>query len=333
MPVLPDVGSSSSRPGSSSPAGLRRLDHRERDAVLDRAGRVLALELRVERARRRGDSRGSSTSGVSPTGRGGTSATRELRTPFPNVDGRAELPEHLVDAPEEPVRGRRRPPARRSARRARVAARSRRATARRSAAVSDSPSSIIRSRHSEPSRSTRVDESPASSAAVSIAGRRRSCPARPRPVGELGRLPRLEPLGRERDVRDHRAAGPKHARALGESAPRVDVDEDVAAPDPVHRSVVERHRLDRALDDLDLVREPGVGDRCSGTLARAAARGSSAIARRSCSRTSLIAPVASRAPMSRTSWPGCGASSANSSKSQAVPRGARLCAEFSFSSA
>ena len=46
---------------------LRRLDHRLRDAVLDRAGRVRALELRVEPHAVGGASRGSSTSGVSPT--------------------------------------------------------------------------------------------------------------------------------------------------------------------------------------------------------------------------------------------------------------------------
>ena len=49
MPVLPLVGSSSSCAGIE----IGGLDHRERDAVLDRAGRVLALELRVDRAARR----------------------------------------------------------------------------------------------------------------------------------------------------------------------------------------------------------------------------------------------------------------------------------------
>ena len=46
--MLPLVGSSSVRPGLELAGGLGRLDHRLRDAVLDRAGRVLALELRVE---------------------------------------------------------------------------------------------------------------------------------------------------------------------------------------------------------------------------------------------------------------------------------------------
>ena len=46
--MLPDVGSSRCRPGSELARGLGRLDHRLRDAVLDRAGRVLALELAVD---------------------------------------------------------------------------------------------------------------------------------------------------------------------------------------------------------------------------------------------------------------------------------------------
>ena len=45
MPVFPLVGSSSSRAGLE----VRGVDHRERDPVLDRPGRVLRLELRVDR--------------------------------------------------------------------------------------------------------------------------------------------------------------------------------------------------------------------------------------------------------------------------------------------
>ena len=62
MPVLPLVGSSSSRPGSSSPEASAPRSS-PCDAVLDRAGRVLALELRVEADARLGERRGSSTSG------------------------------------------------------------------------------------------------------------------------------------------------------------------------------------------------------------------------------------------------------------------------------
>ena len=45
MPVLPEVGSRIVWPGSIAPRCLGVLDHRLGDAVLDRAGRVVALEL------------------------------------------------------------------------------------------------------------------------------------------------------------------------------------------------------------------------------------------------------------------------------------------------
>ena len=45
MPVLPDVGSRIVWPGAIAPARLGVLDHRARDAILDRAGRVARLEL------------------------------------------------------------------------------------------------------------------------------------------------------------------------------------------------------------------------------------------------------------------------------------------------
>ena len=76
-----------------------RLDHRERDAVLDRAGRVLALELRVELDLRLRASRGSSTSGVLPTRssrtRRGLSATRH--------GGQQDHRRAVVDLGLEPV--------------------------------------------------------------------------------------------------------------------------------------------------------------------------------------------------------------------------------------
>src|SRR4051812_4887716 len=53
-----------------------------------------------------GDSRVSSTSGVLPTSSRSEVATA-LRTPLPHVDGRAELPEQLVDPPQQPTFGRR----------------------------------------------------------------------------------------------------------------------------------------------------------------------------------------------------------------------------------
>jgi hypothetical protein len=47
--VLPEVGSTIVEPGFSSAAGFGRLDHRQRDAVLDRAAGVAALALDVDR--------------------------------------------------------------------------------------------------------------------------------------------------------------------------------------------------------------------------------------------------------------------------------------------
>ena len=44
-PVLPEVGSMMVPPGLSRPVPLGRLDHRQPDAVLDRAARVEHLEL------------------------------------------------------------------------------------------------------------------------------------------------------------------------------------------------------------------------------------------------------------------------------------------------
>ena len=81
---------------------------------------------------------------------------------------------------------------------------------------------------------------------------------------ELVRLFRLEPVCRERHVREQRAARPENARALREAAIGVDVDEHVAAPDPVERRVLERKLLERPFDDVDLVRQACVGDALAG---------------------------------------------------------------------
>ena len=61
------------------------------------------------------------------------------------------------------------------------------------------------------------------------------------------RLSWLELVGRARDVDEHLSAGLEDARALGEAARKVDVHEDVAAPDPVRGVVVDRHLLDAGL--------------------------------------------------------------------------------------
>ena len=47
-PVLPRVGSMMVPPGLSRPGALGRLDHRQPDAVLDRAAGVEHLELRED---------------------------------------------------------------------------------------------------------------------------------------------------------------------------------------------------------------------------------------------------------------------------------------------
>ena len=87
-----------------------------------------------------------------------------------------------------------------------------------------------------------------------------------RRVDELGALARLEPVGGERDVREHRASRLQHACAFGEAALRVDVDEHVATPDPVDGRIGERQRLDRSLDHLDRVVETGLLDRGASEL-------------------------------------------------------------------
>ena len=45
MPVLPEVGSTMTLSGAELARPLRRIDHRQRDAVLDRRERVEELEL------------------------------------------------------------------------------------------------------------------------------------------------------------------------------------------------------------------------------------------------------------------------------------------------
>ncbi len=126
--------------------------------------------------------------------------------------------------------------------------RRRRAISRRSLPAFHVPCSIIDSRHSEPRRSTERCSRPAAAAARSSTSASNVSSV----AATIWPLARLELLGRERHVCEHRAAGTQHARALGEPARRVDVDEHVAAPDPVDGGVVERHRLDRSLDDVDL---------------------------------------------------------------------------------
>ena len=50
-PVFPAVASIIVPPGSQFPIALGRFDHRERDTILDRAGRILVLELHEKLAR------------------------------------------------------------------------------------------------------------------------------------------------------------------------------------------------------------------------------------------------------------------------------------------
>src|SRR5437764_5810833 len=99
MPVLPEVGSSSSRPGSSSPAASAT-------SIIPSATRSLIepvgfwpSSFAYRRTDGFGARRRSSTSGVLPTSSSREDATAELRTSLPDVDGGRELAQHLVDAP------------------------------------------------------------------------------------------------------------------------------------------------------------------------------------------------------------------------------------------
>ena len=76
---------------------------------------------------------------------------------------------------------------------------------------------------------------------------------------QRGRLAWLEQLGRAGDVGEHLAAGPEDPCALGEASREIDVDEDVAAPDPVSHVIGDGHRLDSRLHDLDVILEAGFG--------------------------------------------------------------------------
>jgi len=63
---------------------------------------------------------------------------------------------------------------------------------------------------------------------------------------------RLEPLGRHGHVDDRGAARHEHARELPQGALDVDMQEDVAAPDPLDRWAIKRQLLGRSLDYLDV---------------------------------------------------------------------------------
>jgi hypothetical protein len=82
-------------------------------------------------------------------------------------------------------------------------------------------------------------------------------------VEQLSAFPRLQRVGCVRDVHDQMTAGAKNAPALGEGACEVDVDEHVAAPDPVGGAVGDGYRLDAAGQDLDVVLKPCL---CDGRL-------------------------------------------------------------------
>src|SRR5918911_2033843 len=100
MPVLPLVGSSSARPGSSSPdasaASIIALAIR---SLIDPVG-FWPSSFAYRRTDGFGASRASSTSGVFPMRSRRLGATTVLATSLPDVDGGAELPDQLVDAPE-----------------------------------------------------------------------------------------------------------------------------------------------------------------------------------------------------------------------------------------
>src|SRR5690349_14690936 len=106
MPVLPLVGSRSSRPGSSSPdSSAASIIAFATRSLIDPVG-FWPSSFAYRRTDSFGVSRFSSTRGVDPTRESRLSATT-LRISFPDIHGRAELAEHLVDAPHRagPRRG------------------------------------------------------------------------------------------------------------------------------------------------------------------------------------------------------------------------------------
>ena len=224
------------------------VEHRLRDAVLDRAGRVLALELRVD-------------------------AHRRLRREV------AQLDERRVADQVERARTRRRyarAPTRRPSGRACRAAGRRPRRARRAAASTAVVAVLLDELGVAPAQARELEQvlprrptcRPRASARATRSRAARPSAARAlrrsrsrlelarasrlaalqRERSERARPPRrLEPVRRERHVCEQRAARPEDARALGETASRVDVHEHVAAPDPVERCVLERHLLERRL--------------------------------------------------------------------------------------
>ena len=169
--------------------GLRRLDHRLRDAVLDRAGRV--LRPRASRRRERRPTGCSSTSGVLPISSSSDCATT-LRIAPPDVDRRAELAEQLVDAPGACRRRTRRRAPRRGARRARAPAlqprEAQQVVARVPRAVLDHPlAPLAAERRSRDERQAGCGCVPCSSVAGSVLSRTIASASK-----SCGRLARLE---------------------------------------------------------------------------------------------------------------------------------------------
>jgi len=72
-------------------------------------------------------------------------------------------------------------------------------------------------------------------------------------VEQLSAFTRLERVGRAGDVGKHPPARSEDPRAFREPLRKIDVDEDVATPDPIGDSVRDRHRFDSGFDDLDVV--------------------------------------------------------------------------------
>src|SRR5436190_20063406 len=96
MPVLPLVGSSSSRPGSSSPdASAASIIALATRSLIDPVG-FCPSSFAYSRTLPTGR---SSTSGVFPINSSSEWPTT-LRTAPPHVHRRAQLPDHLIDAPQ-----------------------------------------------------------------------------------------------------------------------------------------------------------------------------------------------------------------------------------------
>src|SRR6266516_178386 len=261
MPVLPLVGSRSSRPGSSSPAAsAASIIALATRSLIEPVG-FCPSSFAYSRTLPTGL---SSTRGVLPTSSSSECAT-VLGIPLPDVDRRTELAEELVDPPELPA-GVRRDAARSMAfEELGLATLQAGQTQEIAAGVPASVLDHALAPLASELRGREKREARRRGAVLhrgSIDAFRNDRNRGEEPLGLAG----LEELGRERDVDQHASARAKDAGTFGEPASEVDVHDHVAAPDPVGDGVGQRHRLHSGLEDRDLLLESGSGDCATGKL-------------------------------------------------------------------